>query len=48
MEAQPDYLVNGRMSTVWYLYDDVIEKGLFELEAEVGGYQVYRAKAVTK
>ena len=41
MESNPDYLVNGPMAQMWHLYDDVIAKGFFKLDADIGGYLIY-------
>ncbi len=44
LEAEPDYLVNGPYASTWYLYNDVIAQGKFQLEAVMGGYQIYHIK----
>jgi len=42
LEANPEYLVVGPYAQTWHLYDDVLAQGVFQLEADVGGYQIYR------
>ena len=44
LKAHPDYLVVGPFAQSWGLYDDVLIQGWFELEADVGGYQIYHIK----
>jgi 4-amino-4-deoxy-L-arabinose transferase-like glycosyltransferase len=42
MQANPDYLVVGYMGHLWPLYNDLIDRGIFSLQADIGGYQIYR------
>jgi 4-amino-4-deoxy-L-arabinose transferase-like glycosyltransferase len=41
LEADPDYLVVGRMSRMWRLYDEVIASGTFRRVKRFEGYDVY-------
>jgi len=41
LEADPNFLVVGPMAKFWHLYDDVTAKGLFLLDADIGGYMIY-------
>ena len=42
MEYNPDYLVIGQHSTLWHLYDSVIQAGQFRLVRRYGNYFVYQ------
>ncbi len=42
LEANPDFLVVGPYARTWHLYDGVLKQGGVSLEADVGGYQIYR------
>jgi hypothetical protein len=43
-ESNPDYLVVGPYSRVWELYKDVLATGVFILDADIGGYEIYHHK----
>jgi len=41
LKAEPDYLVIGPYASFWPLYNIVLPQGLLQLEADIGGYQIY-------
>jgi Dolichyl-phosphate-mannose-protein mannosyltransferase len=47
IKTNPDYLLDGPMSKMWHLYDDVIDKGFFQLDADIDGYQIYQRRAIS-
>ncbi len=42
LETNPDFLIVGPYARVWHLYDEAITNGGFQLEADIGGYKIYR------
>jgi hypothetical protein len=47
LDGSPDYIVVGPMGHLWLLYNDVISKGFFQLDADIGGYQIYHRLTIS-
>jgi hypothetical protein len=45
MPEKPEYLIIGPYAAFWHPYDEIVASGWFQLEKEVGGYQIFRIKA---
>ncbi len=45
LQAKPDYLVIGPYGSFWQPYDPSIVDQYFSLDADIGGFQIYRAKS---
>jgi hypothetical protein len=44
LETDPDYLVVGPYARTWHPYDEVYSQGWLQLEADIGGYQIYQIR----